>query len=271
MGVARLEAPAKLTLSLHVHGRRPDGYHELTAEMVSVDLSDTLTVDSAGDGLEIDAGGDPRAGDLAVGMDNLVCRALVAVGRTARVRLEKRIPVRGGLGGGSSDAAAVLRWAGCSDPALAASLGADVPFCLVGGRAEVTGLGERVVPLAYEDRAFVLLVPPLGVDTAAVYRAWDTLGADGAPSGGSGELTGRNDLTRAAILVEPGLIRWRDLLGDATGRQPLLAGSGSTWYVEGTPAGLGLEGLTALTLDKELGRLIPVRTVPAGWAGTPKP
>ncbi len=271
MGVVRLEAPAKLTLSLHVHGRRPDGYHGLTSEMVSLDLADTLTVDSAGDGLEIDAGDDPRAGDLVAGADNLVCRALVAVGRTARVRLAKRIPVQGGLGGGSSDAAAVLRWAGCTDPALAATLGADVPFCLVGGRAEVTGLGERVVPLAFEERAFVLLVPPLGVDTAAVYAAWDRLSGAGAARAASEVSTSRNDLTAAAVSVEPGLIRWRDLLGDATGRQPVLAGSGSTWYVEGTPADLGLEGRTYLTLDGKPGRLMPARTVPAGWAGTARP
>ena len=85
----------------------------------------------------------------------------------------------------------------------------------------------------------MLLVPPLGVDTAAVYRAWDALGPGPAP--------GANDLTAAALAVEPALARWRDLLGEATGRQPTLAGSGSTWFVEGRPAELGLEGRTSLT------------------------
>lgn len=263
MGVVRLAAPAKLTLSLRVHGRRPDGYHELTAEMVSLDLADTLLVDPAGEGLAVEAAGAARALDLTAGPDNLVCRALAAVGRTAGVRLVKRIPVRGGLGGGSSDAAAVLRWAGCTDPAVAAALGADVPFCLVGGRARVTGLGERVSPLPFEPRAFVLLLPPFGVDTAAVYRAWDALGPGPAPA--------HNDLTAPALEVEPGLARWRDLLGEATGRQPVLAGSGSTWYVEGTVTGLGLEGRTSLVRGGEEGRLIPVRTVPAGWAAITDP
>jgi 4-diphosphocytidyl-2-C-methyl-D-erythritol kinase len=257
MGVARLSAPAKLTLSLRVEGRRPDGYHELTAEMVSLDLADTLLVDSAAAGLEVEVADNAGASELVGGPDNLVSRALVAVGRTAGVHLRKRIPVGGGLGGGSSDAAAVLRWAGCTDPAVAAALGADVPFCVVGGRAEVTGIGEGVSPLAFEPRAFVLLVPPFGVDTAAVYRAWDSLG--------SGPAQGRNDLTASALVVEPRLARWRDLLEEVTGRQPVLAGSGSTWFVEGTVVDLGLEDRSFLALEGERGHLIGARTVPAGW------
>ena len=74
------------------------------------------------------------------------------------MRLTKRIPLGGGLGGGSADAAAVLRWAGCADPGLAVRLGADVPFCLVGGRARVEGMGEVVTPLPFEPRE--LPAPP---------------------------------------------------------------------------------------------------------------
>src|SRR5207302_2726971 len=102
-------------------------------------------------------------------------RALATVGRRARVRLFKEIPAGAGLGGGSADAAAVLRWAGCDDLAAAARLGADVPFCLVGGRARVRGAGEEVSPLPFEDvagRSYTLLTPPFGVSTAAVYREW---------------------------------------------------------------------------------------------------
>ncbi len=116
---------------------------------------------------------------VPVGPDNLVVRALAAVGREARVHLIKRIPPGAGLGGGSSNAAAVLRWAGCTDLDLAAQLGADVPFCLVGGRASVSGIGESVESLPYEERRFVLLLPPFGVDTAAVYRKWDELSEAG--------------------------------------------------------------------------------------------
>ena len=273
----RLVAPAKLTLSLRVLGRRPDGYHDLEAEMVSLDLHDVLLVDPAGEGLEVVAGPGTRAGSLEGG-ENIVARALAAVGRTAGVRLEKHIPVGGGLGGGSADAAAVLRWAGATDPAVAARLGADVPFCVAGGRALVGGLGEQVRPLPFEPRSFVLLVPPFSVDTAAVYRAWDDLAAGGAPGAGPGVSSGagggggpaaRNDLTQAALAVEPRLGPWADRLAAVSGRAPVLAGSGSTWWVEGTPALLGLGTAPTLRLGRDEGRLIPVRTVPAGWTGPP--
>ncbi|MHB8465562.1 MAG: 4-(cytidine 5'-diphospho)-2-C-methyl-D-erythritol kinase, partial [Acidimicrobiales bacterium] len=160
--VITVDAHAKLTLSLRVTGVREDGYHLLDAEMVAVDLADTLEF-SAGDGLEIV--GEPM---LSAGDDNLVRRALRAVGRTAHVRLLKRIPAGGGLGGGSSDAAAVLRWADrADDVALAATLGADVPFCLRGGRARVRGVGELLDPLpCAPGEAFTLLTPPLSVSTA---------------------------------------------------------------------------------------------------------
>jgi len=206
----RVEAHAKLTRSLRVVGVRADGYHLIEAEMVALDLHDTLELT---DGVN----------DLPA--DDLVSRALAAVGRSARVVLTKRIPAGAGLGGGSADAAAVLRWAGCDDPAVAASIGADVPFCLVGGRARVRGIGEVVEPLPFVDLVFTLLTPPIHVPTPAVYRAWDALGG---PSG-----DGPNDLEPAALAVAPELARWRDRLGDATGRAPLLAGSGGTWFVEG--------------------------------------
>ena len=220
-------APAKLTVSLRVTGVRDDGYHLIDAEMVTLDLADELQF-GEGDGLEV-----VGATGLAVPADddNLVRRALRAVGRTAHVRLTKRIPAGAGLGGGSADAAAVLRWAGCADVAVAASLGADVPFCLVGGRARVTGIGEILEPLPDVDRTFTLLTPPFGVSTPAVYRAWDDLGGPLA--------AGPNDLEPAALAVEPRLAEWRDRLGDATGQTPVLAGSGSTWFVEGAFPGDG--------------------------------
>jgi 4-diphosphocytidyl-2-C-methyl-D-erythritol kinase len=257
--VARVLAPAKLTLSLRVLGVRPDGFHELDSEMVSLDLADELVIDPDGEGLEIVF--DDVAGVVSDGPANLVRRALDAVGRRAGVRLVKRIPIGGGLGGGSSDAAAVLRWAGCDDLQLAAGLGADVPFCVRGGRARVGGIGERVVPLEDQPRSFVLLVPPLAVDTAAVYRAWDELpDARQRASGDEGE----NDLTAAALEVVSDLARWRDRLGELTGRSPRLAGSGATWFVEGTEAELGLLGARRVEHDGGVGRLIPVRTVGPG-------
>jgi 4-diphosphocytidyl-2-C-methyl-D-erythritol kinase len=225
-------APAKLTLTLRITGVRADGYHTLDAEMITVDLADTLRF-SPGDGLEVVADGGGMV--VPAGGDNLVRRALALVGRTACVRLDKRIPAGGGLGGGSADAAAVLRWAGVDDPKVAARLGADVAFCVVGGRARVTGIGEQVEPLDFagvEGRDFTLVTPPFGVSTAAAYRAWDDLGQPHAGDEG-------NDLEGAALAVEPRLARWRDQLGDATGRRPRLAGSGSTWFVPGSFPGPG--------------------------------
>ena len=99
---------------------------------------------------------------------------------------------------GSADAAAILRWAGFDDVEAAARLGADVPFCVLGGRARVTGIGEGVEPLPYEDRTFTLLTPPVHCATAAVYRAWDDLGGPEGPNG--------NDLEPAALAV---LRSWR--------------------------------------------------------------
>jgi 4-diphosphocytidyl-2-C-methyl-D-erythritol kinase len=222
-----VRALAKLTLALRITGVRPDGYHELDAEMVTVDLADELTFDD-GDGLEV--AGPAASGVPAEG--NLVQRALEAVWRTALVRLHKFIPAGAGLGGGSADAAAVLRWAGVDDLAVAASLGADVPFCLLGGRARVRGIGEVVEPLPDEDRSFTLLTPPLHVSTPGVYAAWDRLGGPTAD--------GPNDLEPAALAVEPRLAAARDELAERTGCVPVLAGSGSTWFVEGAFPGAGL-------------------------------
>tara|TARA_B100000749_G_scaffold266443_1_gene242531 strand:- start:40 stop:756 length:717 start_codon:yes stop_codon:yes gene_type:complete len=224
----RLSAPAKLTLSLRVVGLRGDGYHLVDAEMVAIDLSDRLVI-SNGDGLQVVA----ADGGLEVvgGGDNLVAAALRLAGLTADVVVHKVVPAGAGLGGGSADAAAILRWAGWTDVVGAAAIGADVSFCLVGGRARVTGIGEVVEPMAHREAAFTLLIPPVGCPTVDVYRRWDELGG---PTGDNG-----NDLEPAALDLVPDLARWRDELGDATGVRPRLAGSGGTWFVEGEYPGGG--------------------------------
>lgn len=230
-GAVTLVAPAKLTLTLRVTGVRTDGYHLIDAEMVSLDIADELTFrDAGGSGTTIDLTG-PAAGGLSAGPDNLVARALRAVGREARVTLDKRIPHGGGLGGGSADAGAVFRWAGVDDLDLAATVGADVPFCTRGGRARVRGIGEVVEPLPFVERTVTLATPDFGCDTAAVYRAWDDLGGPSAD--------GPNDLAPAALRVEPRLAAFRDAFGEDTGEVPVLAGSGSTWFVPGAHPGPG--------------------------------
>lgn len=223
-----ISAPAKLTLSLRVTGLRGDGYHLIDAEMVSLDLHDTLEI---GDGRGLEIIGSEGEGAVEADDDNLVHKALRLCGRDAHVRLHKRIPAGAGLGGGSADAAAVLRWAGYDDLEGAASIGADVAFCLRGGRARVRGIGELVESLPYVERTFTLLTPPVFCSTPAVYAAWDRLGG---PRGEHG-----NDLEPAALDVAPELARWRDELADASGQRPRLAGSGSTWFVEGELPGPG--------------------------------
>lgn len=235
-----LTAPAKLTLSLRMTGLRDDGFHLIDAEMVTLDLHDSLEIDPSGAGLVVVGGG----ADVPTGPENLVNRALILAGRTAAIRLHKRVPSQAGLGGGSSDAAAVLRWAGFDDLSAAATIGADVAFSVIGGRARVRGIGEIIEPAPYEERLLTLVTPPIACPTPVVYRAWDELG--GPHHGHSG-----NDLEPAAIAVAPELAGWRDRLWAETGHRPTLAGSGSTWFVPGSYPGPGR---------------VVARTTPAGWA-----
>lgn len=254
-GLVRLTAPAKLTLSLRVTGVRDDGYHLIDAEMVTLDFADDLDLEplDAGDAargteprFEVVDAETGRPGFVPVGPDNLVARALALVGRQAHVRLTKRIPPGAGLGGGSADAAAILRWAGFDDLEAAARLGADVSFCVAGGRARVTGIGEVIEPLPFVERTVTLLTPPFGCSTPEVYAAWDALGGP--------TVDGPNDLEPAALVVQPDLARYRDELAEATGQRPVLAGSGSTWFVEGAHPGPGH---------------VVARTTPPAALGTP--
>lgn len=234
-GPVTLDAPAKLTLSLRITGVRDDGYHLIDAEMITLELADTLTItpprptdhgtaDDSADDIVLTCDG-PFSDGVPLDASNLVARAMRLVGATGSVHVHKSIPHGGGLGGGSADAAAVLRWAGHTDLVAASRLGADIPFCVVGGRARVRGIGEIVEPLPARPLTVTLVVPPLRVSTPAAYAAWDRLGA---PTG-----DGPNDLERAAIEVEPGLAEWRYRIERASGERPVLAGSGATWFLIG--------------------------------------
>jgi 4-diphosphocytidyl-2-C-methyl-D-erythritol kinase len=160
--VLELIAPAKLNLVMEVSGRRDDGYHEIASLMQTIDLSDTVRLEGAGS-IELEVAGEQQLGVPREGPRNLAYRAAHALAEAARrpelgarIELEKRIPAGMGLGGGSSDAAAVLRglnqlWGlDFTREALgdvAASVGSDVAFFLHGGAALVSGRGERVEPL----------------------------------------------------------------------------------------------------------------------------
>ena len=220
--IETVSAHAKLTLSLAIVGVRADGFHIIDAEMVTLDLADTVTIDPDGSGLTADG---PYCQGVPLDDTNLISRALGLCNRQAGIHVRKTIPHGGGLGGGSADAAAVLCWAGFTDLTAAARLGADIAFCVVGGRARVGGIGEIITPLVPIRQHVTLIIPPLSCSTPLVYRAWDHLGGPRS--------SGQNDLEAAALLVEPRLEAWRDRIREAVGTAPTLAGSGATWFVMG--------------------------------------
>ena len=175
-------APAKLNLFLHVTGRRPDGYHELQTLFQLIDLRDTISVRLTDDGRierpEGPAGVDPDS-DLTVRAAR-VLQAAAGVRLGARLRIAKRIPMGGGLGGGSSDAATVLLalnhlWrCGLSIDELARlglPLGADVPVFIRGSSAWAEGVGERLVPVELPERWYVVIHPGVGVPTRDVFQS----------------------------------------------------------------------------------------------------
>jgi 4-diphosphocytidyl-2-C-methyl-D-erythritol kinase len=213
------EAPAKINRELRVGKIRDDGYHEVFSRMVSIDLADRLTAETA-DALTLTCD-DPA---VPLGRENLVVQAAellaqrAGIAPSARIHLEKRTPMGGGLGGGSADAAIALlllaRLWDCDAgvraelPGLAARLGSDVPFFLTGGEAEVTGRGEIVRPVEDSPRTpLLLLVPPFPVPTAAVYQAYAGRGILPrrleVAEPGRRRYLGPNDLTPAVLKVEP--------------------------------------------------------------------
>jgi 4-diphosphocytidyl-2-C-methyl-D-erythritol kinase len=213
---SQLRAPAKLNLELRVLGLRPDGSHEVETMLQAIDLADRLSMSPAAESTLVIDG----AFEVPGGPENLVLRAAAKVGLTAHFVLHKSIPPGAGLGGGSSDAAAVLRasgWATAELEPVAAHLGADVPYFLRGGRARATGRGEVLQPLSTESGWFALAWPGYEVSTAAVYRAWNAVGGDG-----------RNHLFHAACSVEPRLAEFAAKLGDGW----VMTGSGSAFFRE---------------------------------------
>jgi 4-diphosphocytidyl-2-C-methyl-D-erythritol kinase len=160
-----MKAYAKINWALRVTGKRADGYHDIETLFQTISLHDELTFERS-DVLSLTCD-DPT---IPVDETNLVMRAAQAIGVTARIHLRKRIPAGGGLGGGSADAAAVLREFNRPDPNLALSLGSDVPFFLEGGTAYATGRGEQLTKLPLVAPVpLILLIPAERVMTAQAY------------------------------------------------------------------------------------------------------
>ncbi len=185
------QAPAKLNLFLHVVGRRDDGYHLLQSAMRLIDLADTVTIALRDDGRverATDLPGVPADADLTIRAARLL-QSATGTSRGATIGVEKRIPIGGGLGGGSSDAATTLLalnhlWGtGLTRTALAAlglALGADVPFFVGGGDAFVEGVGERLTPATFAPACYVVVHPGVAVPTAPIFAAAE-LTRDTAP------------------------------------------------------------------------------------------
>lgn len=170
-------APAKVNLTLHVTGQRADGYHLLDSLVVFADVGDRIRAAPAkGLGLTIDG---PHGAGLSAGPDNLVLRAARLMGdKDVALRLTKHLPISSGIGGGSADAAATLRalarlWKqGLPDPQAIATLGADVPVCLLGQYCRMSGVGEQLATLpALPPVWLVLANPGVPLSTPAVFKA----------------------------------------------------------------------------------------------------
>lgn len=239
------DAPAKINLALHVRHRRADGYHALETLFAFARDGDRVTIaPAARDSFAIDG---PFAAALTGEGDNLVTRARdrfraqVAPVPPVAIALTKALPVASGIGGGSADAAATLRalarLAGVPVAAVmpvAASLGADVPACVLGRTSRGTGRGDELIELDGLTGVPLLLVNPLvAVSTAMVFAGWD--GVDrGALSTGDPRavaLAGRNDLEPAARAVAPVIDTVLALLAEQPGvRLTRMSGSGATCF-----------------------------------------
>jgi 4-diphosphocytidyl-2-C-methyl-D-erythritol kinase len=253
----RTIAPGKINRTLEVLGRREDGYHEIRSVMQTIDLCDEVWVEPA-DELRLEVTGNHEASeeDLALKAARLLAER---AGRPlpALIRIEKRIPVAAGLGGGSSDAAAVLR---CLDrlyqlglsrkelAGIAADIGSDVPFFVFGGTALVEGRGERVTPLPDLPAMWmVALAPPISIPEKTK-RMYESLRAEDFSDGsftlrlveairGGERVTGAtttNSFERVAYETFGDLAGYRDSLLDAGAGAAHAAGSGPALFALAT-------------------------------------
>ncbi len=219
-------APAKLNLMLHIVGRRADGYHELQTVFQLVDLCDRLEITPRPDGQIRRVAGPASVAES----DDLTVRAARALqaatqtGMGAEISIQKRIPLGGGLGGGSSDAATTLMalnhlWktglTSAQIAAIGATLGADVPVFVAGRSAWAEGIGERLSPVTLQPAAWYLIVfPGVAVPTAAVFQAPElTRNSPPTTMRGFLESGGRNDCEGVVRTRFPAVAEALDWLG----------------------------------------------------------
>jgi 4-diphosphocytidyl-2-C-methyl-D-erythritol kinase len=237
-------APAKVNLTLHVTGRRADGYHLLDSLVMFADMGDRIRVREAEESTLTVTG--PMARGVPVDERNLVLQAAATMGATGHFTLDKHLPHAAGLGGGSADAAATLRalsvLTGRPLPEAPETLGADVPVCLSGVSARMRGVGEELSPLPGLPRLHALLVNPnLPVLTAEVFKRLAKTDNPPMPeeipqgldrAGMVAWLARqRNDLEAAAIAAEPVIAQVFQTLEVTPGCQlTRMSGSGGTCF-----------------------------------------
>lgn len=240
---------AKINLALHVRARKPDGYHHIETLFAFVEHGDRLSAAAAKD-IIIETDG-PFADSLPVLEDNIVARAVDQLRRDFGVtegialRLDKRLPIAAGLGGGSADAAATLRllsrfWDLPAEKAalleIARGLGSDVPACLVSQMLRGEGRGDQLTPVGDAGIAgtpILLVNPRIALPTARVFAAWDGVDRGPLPEGDAWNiaLAGRNDLELAARLLAPPIGEVLEMLVSQSGSTLVrMSGSGATCF-----------------------------------------
>ena len=236
-------APAKINLTLHITGQRADGYHLLDSLVAFADLGDHLTLATKPE-LSLEVSGEFADG-VPCDVRNLVWRAAESMDWTGHVHLEKQLPHGGGIGSGSSDAAAILRTlidqGGEMGGAVPLSLGADVPVCMLASAARMRGIGEEIEPITLPPLPALLVNPGIAVRTEQVFSALESrknapmtaqIPAPKTPEECAEWLQDqRNDLEPPAKAVGPGIAEVIDLLGDTRGALlTRMSGSGSTCF-----------------------------------------
>jgi 4-diphosphocytidyl-2-C-methyl-D-erythritol kinase len=239
-------APAKVNLALHVTGRRPDGLHRLDSLVVFPRLGDLVEAEPAAT-LSLAIAG-PFARELSAGPDNLVLRAALLLDPPggAALRLTKSLPVASGIGGGSADAAATLRllarlWGvPLPRPDAVLRLGADLPACLAGQACRMSGVGERLEPLALPAFWIVLANPGVPLATAAVFAGLASRANPPLPAPPHFTAAGalfdwlaaqRNDLEPPAFAAAPVIAETLAALAAQPGcRVARMSGSGATCF-----------------------------------------
>ena len=233
-------ARAKVNLSLEILGRRADGYHELRSVVAFAGLGDRLTITPAPANALVVSGA--FAADVSQGEENIIWKAwahlrgLMAV-PSVSVQLEKNLPVASGIGGGSADAAAMLR--GLLQLAVAqlndeqvqglVAIGADVPACFIGKACVMQGIGEKISVLTDKlPSAIVLVNPGVPCETAAVFKAMGLKA--GEVRAATSDAAWRNDMTMAAISVQPIIADVLKALGETALQSVLMSGSGATCF-----------------------------------------